>query len=385
MQNLLSQFGAMGGTPAPQSLVTFKAGKMEIQDKGNNKFLIVPDLRKGQISLLKSDDQLIHFQWKDRKTQAIVDDLILFPDDAVFKKVNTGKEGDRVYLLQYKGSDRRFFFWMQDAKDEKDEEYCDNINKYMSDPAAANEAANASTSGGGAEGDNGAYMDLLRGLNTSGAASGGAGGASGGNVQVSDLQSILQSLGMPATSPAAPAADSGVANASNAAAPTDPAANPPAPVPRVNSPAPGGALTTEALQQAMMNIAAGATQEPMRLNDVCNADEILESGVLQDEAVQKQLLELLPEGQQTPEELQSLIRGPQFQQALTSLSAALQGDNFNSVMSNFGIDPTPGMSALARGNGIEAFLQALIAQYGGQPAISEQKSSSEEKKEDKKD
>ncbi|CAM9201467.1 unnamed protein product, partial [Heterosigma akashiwo] len=140
MQSLLQQMGGMGGAAAPQApaaLVKFKAGKMEMQSKGDNKFLIVPDLRKGEVSLFKGDDQLLHFQWKDRKTQALVDDLILFPDDAVFKRVKTGKEEDRVYLLQYKGSDRRFFFWMQDKDGAKDAEHCADVNKYMSNPDAA--------------------------------------------------------------------------------------------------------------------------------------------------------------------------------------------------------------------------------------------------------
>jgi len=366
MQSLLQQFGALGGAPAAQPLVTFKAGKMEPQDKGNNKFLIVPDLRKGQVNLIKGDDQLIHFQWKDRKTQTMVDDLILFPDDAVFKKVKTGKEADRVYLLQYKGSNRRFFFWMQDANCEKDEEHCASINKFMSDPNAAPTT--------GSSGGEGAYMDLLRGLNN--AAPSAAGAASNRNVQVSDLQQILQSLGLPApsaasTAPAAPAGSGGDIQ------------TPPAPI--SSSSAPGGALTTEALQAAMANVLAGAGQTQIApLQAVLNADEIVETGILNEEDVQKQLMELLPEGQQTPEELYSLIHGPQFQQALGALSSALQNGNFQDVTASFGIDPAPGTAALAQGNGIEAFLQALAAQYGNPTptadATDEGKETEEEKK-----
>merc|ERR1712088_1178053 len=34
----------------------------------------------------QGDDQLMHFKWKDRSSGNIEDDLIIFPDDAEFKK-----------------------------------------------------------------------------------------------------------------------------------------------------------------------------------------------------------------------------------------------------------------------------------------------------------
>lgn len=47
----------------------------------------------------------------------LLQDFILFPDDATFSKVDTGRPDDRVVLLQYRNSPRRFFFWMQVAID----------------------------------------------------------------------------------------------------------------------------------------------------------------------------------------------------------------------------------------------------------------------------
>lgn len=38
----------------------------------------------------------------------------------MYKKVDTGREGDRVFLLEIAGN-RRFFFWMQDKSADKDE------------------------------------------------------------------------------------------------------------------------------------------------------------------------------------------------------------------------------------------------------------------------
>ena len=57
-----------------QALLSFKAGKMKVVDKGGDKFHISPDLRKGSISLFKGpDDQLMHFAWKERPSGTVVD------------------------------------------------------------------------------------------------------------------------------------------------------------------------------------------------------------------------------------------------------------------------------------------------------------------------
>lgn len=47
-------------------------------------------------------------------------DIIILPEEAEYKKVDTGREGERVYLLEI-GGNRRFFYWMQDKSLEKDE------------------------------------------------------------------------------------------------------------------------------------------------------------------------------------------------------------------------------------------------------------------------
>ena len=53
----------------------------------------------------------------------------------------------RRYLLQYKSSDRRFFFWMQDPCEDaadakaKDAEMVMKVNRYMHEPEVAKKAA----------------------------------------------------------------------------------------------------------------------------------------------------------------------------------------------------------------------------------------------------
>ena len=51
---------------------------------------------------------------------------------------------------------------------------------------------------------------------------------------------------------------------------------------------------------------------------------------------------------QTPEQLEAIIRSPQLRSTLASLTGALQTDSFNSIVSNFGLDPSPGLEALTQ-------------------------------------
>lgn len=42
----------------------------------------------------------------------LLQDLIIFPDDCEFKRVNQCTTG-RVYVLKFKAGSKRLFFWMQ--------------------------------------------------------------------------------------------------------------------------------------------------------------------------------------------------------------------------------------------------------------------------------
>jgi hypothetical protein len=306
-----------------------------VEDKGNNKFLITPDRRKGQLTLLKHVDELTHLQWKDRTTNTVVEDVIVMPHDAHFTRVNTGRTKDRVYMLQYQGgSSRRFFFWMQNASDEKDEEVVTRLNTCMAEPPAED------TSMGGDD-------------STEGGATGAGGGASDAAPSQQNVEDLLSSMlgpgatsgqfraPAPSTAPTAPASGSSSAGAVGR----------------------GGQLTAADLQRAMMNLTGRQPQPPQSvpLTEVLSADQVLRSGILADPAVQEQLIPFLPEGQQTPEQLEAIVRSPQLRSSLASLTGALQTDNFNAIVSNFGLDPSRGMEALAAGNNVEAFLQALLA------------------------
>lgn len=321
-------------------------------------------------------DELTHLQWKDRTTNSVVEDVIVMPNDATFSKVDTGRPKDRVYLLQYQGgSARRFFFWMQATSDEKDEELAKKLNDCMANPPS-DDAMAAAAAGGVGAGAGG-----LAGL-------GAAGAAGGAQPNVQDLlASMLGGAGA--------GAGAGAATATPARPPQTAAQAPGAPA-RSGSGAAGtgpGALTQADLQRAMMNLAGIAhaaqaqQQQAAPLTEVVNAEEVLRSGILRDPAVQEQLIPLLAEGQQTPEQLEAIMRSPQLRSTLASLTGALQTDNFNSIMSNFGLDASRGMEALAAGNNVEAFLQALLAlqQQQQPPAAGSSGGEGKEEKEEGKD
>lgn len=108
-------FGSRSGqTSTSKALVEFRAGKMNVNGK-----TVTADKRKGLITVEQGeDDQLMHFRWKERggdslsASSKVEDDLIIFPDDIEFLPVKQCTTG-RVYVLKFKDSSRRLFYWMQ--------------------------------------------------------------------------------------------------------------------------------------------------------------------------------------------------------------------------------------------------------------------------------
>ncbi|KAG6844254.1 hypothetical protein H0H87_008426 [Tephrocybe sp. NHM501043] len=111
-------------------LLAFKAGRA-YRRPGTNFVDARPE--KGAIILTNGEDGLLHFQWKNRTTASIEEDLILFPSDASFVKVAQATSG-RVYVLKFSSSDQRHFFWMQDASSARDDEFVTNTNGLLDDP-----------------------------------------------------------------------------------------------------------------------------------------------------------------------------------------------------------------------------------------------------------
>jgi hypothetical protein len=113
-----------------ETLLAFKAGRA-FRREGSN--VVEPSPVKGAIYLTNGEDGLLHFIWKDRVTNDIQEDLILFPFDASFVKVDQVSSG-RVYVLKFSSSNQRHFFWLQDASASRDSEFIENLNGLLRDP-----------------------------------------------------------------------------------------------------------------------------------------------------------------------------------------------------------------------------------------------------------
>ncbi|MED6157626.1 regulatory particle non-ATPase [Stylosanthes scabra] len=114
--------------PAIQEIMLeFRAGKMFFEGKR-----VAPDARKGLVRIARGEEGLVHFQWLDRTQNVVEDDQIIFPNEAIFEKVN--QASGRVYILKFNGDDRKFFFWMQEPNADGDSQLCSSVNDYLNTP-----------------------------------------------------------------------------------------------------------------------------------------------------------------------------------------------------------------------------------------------------------
>ena len=122
MMAMFSQGAGGGGLPPPSAvlavpLVSFKAGRLTcVGPSSGGAYQITADKKRGTLALVRSTTQhpegegVISLQWTERNGKDVKQNLLLF-GDAIFRKVDTRRPNDRVYVLQYNMSDRRFFFW----------------------------------------------------------------------------------------------------------------------------------------------------------------------------------------------------------------------------------------------------------------------------------
>jgi len=321
------QQGGRGG--ASTSILEFKVGKCNLTRLGG-KFRVTADKRRGNLSVSKDNDGLMIIKWTDRSTGSIEDRRVAFPNEMVFKKIKTGREGDRVYMLKFQANDP-LLFWMQDKDASKDDENASKLNEYVNNPASIPAAP--------------AAQDPFRNILSRG---------NGNQLQGLDLSAIL-----------------GTIAAGNPAPPVPAPAPTPAPAPVPTPASQGNFITMEDLQRAMMAVPAASSSSTQRsppLQELFTSEAIFQSGILNDPEIRSRLREHLPEGHQTDDFLDETIRSPQFRQSLGALTNALQSDSFNSIMANLGINPEPGMPELIRNDVVGAFITALQAQYPHVPA-----------------
>lgn len=392
-----------GGTPSQarsRNLVEFKAGKMNL--RGN---MVHPDKRKGLVYLYQGNDMLMHFCWKERANSSPEDDLVIFPDEIEFKKVTKNTTG-RVYILKWRSNARKLFFWMQEPKEDKDEELCKKINDLLNNPPTigfGDDAAGASgahplqslmdrMAGGGAGGlDSSDLSNVLRGMNPNDLASlissVGSGGSSAmmpdafpqqiADSRPSTAQSTSRASGTASAAPAAPApATAAAVVPSSAPRPTESSSKPKndgatsGQSAALNRSAP---IQMSALTNILANLsgstpgqtgasASGAGKPSIDLYDIMNIENLVP--ILSNKDVQEKLRPHLPDGNSLPSserELRESIQSPQFRQAVSTFSMAFQTGQLGPVLAQFGL-PEDAITAANQGD-LQAFARAMERHY----------------------
>ncbi|XP_005798950.1 proteasomal ubiquitin receptor ADRM1-like isoform X1 [Xiphophorus maculatus] len=390
-------------------LVEFRAGKMTM--KGST---VTPDKRKGQVYIQQTDDSLIHFCWKDRTTGNVDDDLIIFPDDCEFKRVNQCTTG-RVYVLKFKAGSKRLFFWMQEPKNDKDDEYCRKVNEYLNNPPIPG-ALGSSGSGGhdlsalGGEGGlqsllgNMSHNQLMQLIGPTGL--GGIGGL--GALAGPGLANLLGSSS--SSSSSVPAVSNSTTSPSTAVTPTSTSTPsrlgstqvPTTPITPLATSSPSPTASTLSIPAATAAAAAANPTQPIQLRDLQSilatmnvpassqgvdlasvlTPEVM-APILANPEVQQRLTPYLPSGESLPqssEELHNTLSSPQFQQAMSMFSSALASGQLGPLMNQFGL-PAEAVDAANKGD-VEAFAKAMETET---ETKSDQESDSKDKKDDDED
>jgi hypothetical protein len=80
-----------------------------------------------------------------------------------------------------------------------------------------------------------------------------------------------------------------------------------------------------------------------------------------DGTMARNLLPHLPPGQQTEEHLRDILRSPQLHQAMQSLTAALDSEQAQAVISNLGLRSSDATTAMATGDAVAGLVAAVQA------------------------
>jgi len=315
-------FGGSTRSGSSKHLVEFRAGKMYMKAQ-----MVHPDKRKGQVYIYQADDSLMHFCWKDRTSGTVEEDLIVFPDDCEYKKVAACTTG-RVFVLKFKSSNRKLFFWMQEPKTDKDEENVRKINDILNNPPTP--GSNRST-GSTPNPVLGSDLSNLRDSDIQNLF---------GNISQQQLMQILGSgMSSLATLLGPQSGGQGGRSSSSTSATTTASTTPAATTTTTPTPAP----TTPATVDLSSAMTAEALQPILTNQDFVD-----------------QLKPFLPAtASELPpaEQLKGTVTSPQFQQAVSLLSSALQSGQLGPLINQFGLGEEAVLAATACD--MEAFVKAL--------------------------
>lgn len=329
---------------------------------------------------------LTHFCWKDRTSGNVEDDLIIFPDDCEFKRVEQCKDG-RVFLLKFKSSNRKLFFWLQESGTDKDDEYCRKVNELLNNPPQ--QSSGGSSGRGGQDGNDLQYMLNNMSQQQLMQLFGGVGQMGGLSSLLGSLNSNRPSTGSRNSSSTTPASarnntSSGAAaaavqtpvNTNQPATPRAPKKGPSSGSSSTEGSTPAGGNSSESsrvllseLQSYLAGIGAGGSsgsKHSVDLSTSLNSESI--NSILSDPERLQGLQAHLPNISETDDEkqvdtgaikqqLKETLASPQFQQALSMFSNALGSGQLGPVISQFKLNDDA-VSAANSGD-LEQFVKAL--------------------------
>ncbi|XP_075266432.1 proteasomal ubiquitin receptor ADRM1-like [Convolutriloba macropyga] len=342
MAALFSAGSSSARTETSRNLIEFKAGKMSL--KGTK---VVADKRKGTFYIHRErETMLTHVCWKDRTSGMVEDDLIVFPDDCKWSRVSQCTTG-RVYLLRFTSSSKKLFFWMQEPKDAKDDEYAEKINKILNEP---DDPSNVQD-----------MMPNMSSTSTEQLLSQMFGGGGSGTAQEQMLQQLFQSgaLGSRLT-----AAGSGIAAGAGSRARSARASESEQAANRATSSKPVTSqnvtpMQMEQFQDIMSSLSSKGPQSaanlaaalPLDLSSILTSPEIIDR---LSQHVPQEPTELIPDASA---ELRQSLSSPQFRQSLAMFSTAFSSGQLGPIITQFNLGQEA--TAAANGGNLKDFVEAL--------------------------
>ena len=322
--------GTNTGTNGEVILCEFKCGLLR---RDGTK--MSADARKGTLRVIQAaiDDSLKQIQWGPRDPQTgfeAEEDFIILPDEAVLKTI---KQPGCFMLAFIEQRDRDMYFWFQESKDTDKEAILTKFNRTINTNVMAAFEANT---GAQEEAPVEAQMEEAAPETTSDAKPSETPAASTmmpppPNVVPSPVEPTPAATTLPAATPAAPAKVSeGMRTPASAANFT--------PI-----------VSSDALKGVFASLDGSTPRTPpVGLPDILTPE--LVGPLLRDETIRGRLLEYLPEEHRETQDLQELVRTPQFRSQLESFSQALQSGEMD--MAQFGLKQSGGAD-------LENFLKAI--------------------------
>lgn len=323
--------------------------------------------------------------------------MIVFPDDCEFKKVDQCKDG-RVFLLKFKSSNRKLFFWLQEPTNEKDDEYCRRVNELLNNPPSSGGSGSGNREGSdlqymlnnmsqqqlmqlfGGVGQMGGLSSLLGSINRTGGNRTSATPSSARSAAAAGATAVQTPANT--TQPATPRAPKKDKNSSGDSSESSSGAALPA-LPEMPSDTSRVLLSELQSYLAGINTGASGSKHNVDLSTSLNSESI--NSILSDPERLQSLSAHLPnvddegkplDANAIKQQLKDTLASPQFQQALSMFSNALQSGQLGPVVSQFKLSDDA--VAAANTGDLEQFVKAL-------EKTSIDDSSAKDKPEDKKD